>query len=170
MVKVFGIFISFVPEIIAANSERDAVKRAIANGTISREEVRDADIRELTAAEILFWSDRTVSDRELMLDSLKRNHTPAGDLMREYLNMDIPLDDVFLNLFEEQSLENQRDCWQALSWALIGYKPSVQRDRLIKFAAQEALWVADELLHNHRNELQAYAEIVLEREGFNYAA
>lgn len=163
MIKVFGIFVAdnLAPEIIAATSDRDAIKRAIANNSIQRHEVRDADIRELTADEIVFWSDRPVSDHELMLDALKRNHTPAGEMVRKHLSGEQDL------LIKDLPLEVQRDCWQALAWALIGYKPSVQRDRLIKEVENEVWFTNHEL---HQEFLASMMEEIEDMEEFCDAA
>jgi|GEM_PF-3436024 len=150
MLKVFGIFLSgeFAPEVVAACSEAEAIARfAIANGSLSKHEVHDADIRELSADEILFWSDRPVNDCDLCVDALKRNHTSEASLMRGYLCDD----DGSLPPFKEQSFKSQLGCWQALAFALTGYKPSVQRDRIMKDVDSELGWVQSEL----RNEFLA---------------
>lgn len=163
-IKVFGIFISdnLAPEIVAATSEKDAVKRAISNGSVQRHEVRDADIRELTAAEIVFWSDRPVSDRDLCVDALKRNHTTEASLMRDYLCDD----NGSLPLFKEQSLEAQLGCWCALAWALAGYKASVQRDRIIKDVESEVWFLQMEI----KSEFLASMEDEIEEMEARYAA
>lgn len=175
MVKVFGIFPSgqFTPEIIAASSERDAVKRAISNGSLQRHEVRDADIRELSADEILFWCDRPITDHELMLNALKHNDTPAGDIMRNHL---IVLGDelaspeaiaLVFNADEEPiALFTQLKCWEALWQSLKDYKPSVQRDRILKDVEFESQLAMSE----YRSQLQTDAEERMEGFGYVYAA
>lgn len=172
MVKVFGIFPSgqFTPEVIAASSERDAVKRAISNGSIQRHEVRDADIRELTADEILFWCDRTVSDQELCIKALASIWTREAELMEMYLqNSEIPtILLLILDLFRDQSvpLREQYGCWCALAIALTRYKPSAQRDRILRDVENEVSWFQAEL----RNEFLASMEEEVEDMEMRYAA
>ncbi len=172
MVKVFGMFPSgqFTPEIIAASSERDAVKRAISNGSIQRHEVRDADIRELTADEVVFWSDRTVSDRELCIKALASIWTAEAELMKGYLQShEAPsIYVLILDLFDQSvSLKEQYGCWCALAIALTRYKPSVQRDRILRDVEGEVSWLQAEL----RNEFLASMQDEIDKmEEFRNAA
>lgn len=173
-IKVFGIFVhgQFAPEIVAASSEQDSLKRAIAQGLVAKHEF--VKIRQFGEMEIAQWTEyfatpKRISDRELCIDALLRIYTPEAEMMDKYIrdseeNGLIPLS--FFRGVKGVSTKDQYGCWCALAIALARYKPSVQRDRILRDVEGEVSWLQCEL----RNEFRASMIEEVEEMEVRYAA
>lgn len=177
MAKVFCFAIlndDGIVDIVPARSRKDAVNRATKQGLINRGEDYEITLvspHQLTRLSEIFGEEKRVSDRQLCINALIGIWTREAELMEKYLqNSEIPtILLLILDLFRDQpiSLREQYGCWCALAIALTRYKPSVQRDRILRGVEGEVSWLQGEL----RNEfLASMQDEIDEMEEFRNAA
>ncbi len=177
MAKVFCFAIlndDGIVEIVPARSRKDAISRATKQGLINQSEDYEITLvspNDLARISEIFGEEKRVSDRQLCINALLGIWTREAEIMERYLqNSEIhTILLLILDLFRDQpiSLRDQYGCWCALAIALTRYKPSVQRDRILRDVEGEVSWLQAEI----KNEfLASMQDEIDEMEEFRNAA